>query len=57
VRAVHAYVGLGNRVPSGDSTIDCTDGDNGGMVVDEFLACWLEINGACNVVREIDEKV
>jgi hypothetical protein len=57
VRAVHAHVGVGNREPSGDSTIDGTDGDNKGMVVDDFLVCGLEIKDARKVVGEIDEKV
>jgi hypothetical protein len=47
----------GKRVPRGDSTIDRTDGDDEGVVADDFLVCWLEIKGARKVVREIDEKV
>jgi hypothetical protein len=57
VRAVHAHVGVGKRVPSGDSAIDRTDGDDAGVVADDFLVCWLEIKGARKVVRKIDEKV
>jgi hypothetical protein len=46
----------GKRVPSGDSTIDSTDGDDEGVVADDFLACGFEIKDARKVVREIDEK-
>jgi hypothetical protein len=38
-------------------TIDRTDGDDEGVVADDFLVCWLEIKGARKVVRKIDEKV